>query len=226
MLIILNHKMNLNIDEIKEYEKILRDYDVVVMPQTPYMSLFTHGKYTLGSQCVSEYNAPGGVSAESLAAMNVKYVLVGHYERRNIARDTDEVIKKKIVKTLEYQMSPILCVGDNNEDDIDMVKKQIDSAFFNLGIDLNKIIIAYEPIHSIGTNQMLDASIILDKIKNIKGYLKEKYNLNNKIIYGGSVNSENIDELQNITILDGIIIGHASLDINEVKSIYQKIKKL
>ena len=223
MLIILNHKMNLNIDEIKEYEKILRDYDVVVMPQTPYMSLFTHGKYTLGSQCVSEYNAPGGVSAESLAAMNVKYVLVGHYERRNIARDTDEVIKKKIVKTLEYQMSPILCVGDNNEDDIDMVKKQIDSAFSNLGIDLNKIIIAYEPIHSIGTNQMLEPHKITEKIKYIKDFLKEKYLLDNEILYGGSINSNNIEELIKINLIDGIIIGSASLNIKEVIDIYNKV---
>ena len=54
MLIILNHKMNLTLEEIKAYELILRDYDVVVMPQTPYMGLFTNGKYTLGSQCISE----------------------------------------------------------------------------------------------------------------------------------------------------------------------------
>lgn len=226
MLIILNHKMNLNIDEIKDYEKILRDYDVVVMPQTPYMSLFTHGKYTLGSQCISEYNAPGGVSPESLSTMNVKYVLVGHYERRNIQRDTDEVIRKKIIETLEYQMSPILCVGDNSEDDMDMVKNQIDRALSNLKADFNKIIIAYEPIHSIGTNKILDASIILEKITNIKEYLTEEYNINIKVIYGGSVNSENVDDLLDIVTLDGFIIGHASLDINEVINIYNKIKKL
>lgn len=225
MLIVLNHKMNRTLEEIKEYEFILRDYDVVVMPETPFMGLFTSGKYTLGSQCLSEYNAPGGISASALTTLNVKYVLVGHYERRNINRETDDAISKKITATINNNMMPILCIGNNVNEDIITLKKQIDKSFNNPSIDLSKIIIAYEPISSIGTNQLLDPLKIKEKIILIKEYLKIKYNLDTKVLYGGSINSKNVKSLKDLNVLDGIIVGTASLDIKEVINIYNKIYK-
>lgn len=225
MLIVLNHKMNRTLEEIKEYEFILRDYDVVVMPETPFMGLFTSGKYTLGSQCLSEYNAPGGISASALTTLNVKYVLVGHYERRSINRETDGAISKKITATINNNMMPILCIGNNINEDTIALKKQIDSTFDNLNIDLSKIIIAYEPISSIGTNQLLDPLKIKEKIILIKEYLKNKYNLDTKVLYGGSINSKNVKSLKDLNVLDGIIVGTASLDIKEVINIYNKIYK-
>lgn len=223
MLLILNHKMNLNIEDITEYEKVLRDYDVVVMPQTPYMGLFTRGRYILGSQCISEYTATGGVSAESLKHLNVKYVLVGHYERRNIKRDTDEVINKKIIEAINHNICPILCIGDESEDDLNKVKEQIKNVFNDPKIDIDKVLIAYEPIHSIGTGIILPKNIIEEKINDIKEFIKIEYNTNNKILYGGSVNQSNILELKEIKNIDGVIVGSASLNIEEVINIYNKI---
>ena len=218
MLIILNHKMNLNINEIKEYEKALRDYDVVVMPQTPYMGLFTNGKYILGSQCISEYTATGGVSAESLVHLNVKYVLVGHYERRSIERDTDQVIREKIIEIINNDMTPILCIGDDT-----ILKEQINNVFDYINVDLNKIVIAYEPNYNIGTDRTLQPKEIKEKVSYIKDYLKDKYSLNNKVLYGGSINQNNINSIKDINNIDGVLIGAASLDINEVITIYNQI---
>lgn len=225
MLIILNHKMNLNLDEIKEYEKILRDYNLVVMPQTPYMGIFTNGNYTLGSQCVSEYTATGGVSAESLVHLKVKYVLVGHIERRNILKDTDDIIRDKILECVNNDITPILCIGDNTEESNEELKLQIDNVLQNIDIDKKKIIIAYEPINNIGTDKHININKVNNKLISIKNYINNKYNTNNKILYGGSVNSNNINDLKELEVLDGVIVGAASLDINEVIKIYKNVNK-
>ncbi len=223
MLIILNHKMNLTIKEIKAYEEAIRDYNVVLMPQTPYMGLFTNGKYILGSQCISEYNATGGVSVDALVHLNVKYVLVGHFERRNINRDTDEIIKFKIKELLKNNILPILCISDNEENNHLSLINQIDNVFKMNEINLSKILIAYEPINYIGTNQNINLNMVKEKILFIKKYITENYSTNNQVLYGGSVNSNNVTELKELKIIDGLLIGSASLNINEVINIYNKI---
>ncbi|MDD2505361.1 MAG: triose-phosphate isomerase [Bacilli bacterium] len=223
MLIILNHKMNLNIKEIKEYEKSLRNYNIVIMPQTLYMSLFTEGEYILGSQCISEYTATGGVSVEALVHLGVKYVLVGHYERRSIKRDTNEVIIKKIVECLKNNIIPILCIGDEDVKENESLKQQINIVFNNVKEGLDKIIIAYEPIQNIGTDSFLNFKIIEEKIFFIHQYVKEKFFLTKDILYGGSVNSKNIKNLKNINHLKGVILGSASLNIKEVIDIYNEV---
>ena len=228
MLIVLNHKMNLNIEEIKAYEKTIRDYNVVVMPQTPYMGLFSKGKYTLGSQCISEYNAPGGVSADALVGLNVKYVIVGHAERREIRNECDEIIAKKINMIINHGMTPILCVGESLAEKeagltYRVIEKQISEVFKKVNTDYNKIIIAYEPVWSIGTNMPPTKQEIEETIAFIKNYLKETYLVETILIYGGSVNSKNIDTIKNIDNVEGVLVGSASLNIDEVIKIYTAI---
>lgn len=221
MLIVLNHKMNLSIDEIKKYEVKLRDYDVVVMPQTPYMGLFSSGKYTLGSQCISEYTATGGISSEALVSLKVKYVLVGHYERRSIQKDTEEVILKKIKETLKYKMIPILCIGEtleqrNNNEYKESLKIEIDNVYSNIENEKENIIIAYEPVWNIGFTNELNIEEIESTIKEIKEYIEKEYKVIPKVLYGGGVNYDSSLKLKNIDILDGLVIGTASLDINNI----------
>lgn len=222
MLIILNHKMNLTIDEIKHYENHLRKYDVVVMPQTPYLALFTNGEYTLGSQCVSEYDATGGVGAEALKALNVKYTLVGHGERRVSKRDTDEVILEKVKELLKYNITPVLCVGEFYKDTIyknkiSIIEKQISYIFDKVK---DNIIIAYEPIWNIGENTILNVDEIKKVIKHIKDFVNRKYNINIKVLYGGGVNQNTINDLKTLDNVDGFVIGSASLKIDNIKKIY------
>jgi len=224
VLIVLNHKMNLNIEEITAYEKTLRDYDVVVMPQTPYMGLFSKGKYILGSQCISEYNAPGGVSADALVGLNVKYVIVGHAERRMLRNECDDIIAKKINTIIEHEMIPILCVGEQlPEKEAGLtnliIEKQISEVFSKIK-EYNKVLIAYEPVWSIGTNNPPAKTEIEKTLTFIKNYLKETYLLETDLLYGGSVNSNNIKELKEIEDIKGVIIGSAALDIDEVINIY------
>jgi len=228
MLIVLNHKMNLNINEITNYEKVLRNYEVVVMPQTPYMGLFSKGKYILGSQCISEYNAPGGVSADALVSLNVKYVLVGHAERRIVRGECDEIIAQKINDIIKHDMIPILCVGESLTEKKAgykeaLIEKQISNVFTRLEVPYDKIIIAYEPVWSIGTENPPTNNEIAKTLSFIKNYLKENYLMETDILYGGSVNSKNINELKEIKDLKGVLVGGASLDIDEVIKIYNAV---
>ena len=225
MLIVLNHKMNLKIEEITEYEKTLRDYNVVVMPQTPYMGLFSKGKYILGSQCISEYNAPGGVSADALVSLNVKYVIVGHAERRLIRNECDDIIAKKINAIIENDMVPILCVGESLPEKeagltYQIIERQITEVFKKVNADYNKILIGYEPVWSIGTDNPPTKQEIEDVLIYIKNYLKEVYQIETDLLYGGSVNSKNIRTINDIEEVKGVIVGSASLDIEEVINIY------
>jgi len=225
MLIVLNHKMNLKIEEITSYEKTLRDYNVVVMPQTPYMGLFTKGKYTLGSQCISEYNAPGGVSADALVGLNVKYVIVGHAERRLIRNECDDVIAKKINTIINNEMVPILCVGESLLEKqagltYRVIERQISEVFTKVNKDYHKILIAYEPVWSIGTSNPPTKEEIEEVLLFIKNYLKETYVVETDLLYGGSVSSDNMKELTEIENIKGVIVGSASLDIQEVINIY------
>jgi triosephosphate isomerase (TIM) len=220
--------MNLNIHEITEYEKILRDYDVIVMPQTPYIGLFKNGMYHLGSQCISEYNATGGVSAIALSGMKVEYVMVGHSERRQLLNENDYIIIKKINEIVENKMTPIMCVGENKEDKIrnkgiQVIEKQIANVFNEIKVPISKIIIAYEPVWLVGSDINPNINEISKTIMFIKSLVKDYYGINIKILYGGNVNSKNISELLKIVGIDGFLIGQASLDIHEVIRIYNKV---
>jgi triosephosphate isomerase len=230
MLIVLNHKMNFNIDEIREYEKGLRDYQVIVMPQIPYMGLFSKGKYILGSQCVSEYNATGGVSAESLTGLNVKYVMVGHAERRAVRKETEEAFARKINSVIEHNMTPIYCLGESLEEKeagfkYALIDKQLADLYIRLTVPFENIIIAYEPVWSIGAGESPDMSEIEDTLLYIRKQLKEKYNSNNPLLYGGSVCSNNILQIKNLNIVDGVIVGSASLKLDEVIKIYNLVNE-
>ena len=228
MLVVLNHKMNLSIDEIRVYEKKLRKYEVVVMPQTPYMGLFTSGEYILGSQCISEYNAPGGISAESLTSMKVKYVLVGHAERRIVRKETDYIIAQKIRDIINNNMIPIMCVGETLAEkeagkSLEVIQNQICHVFDQLEGNLVSVIIAYEPVWCIGSAIPPTNEEITGMIEYIKIICSEKYGLKPKMLYGGAVNAESIKTIKDVKNLAGVLVGGASLDIDEVISIYNVV---
>ena len=223
MILILNHKANLDYQEILLYEKKLRKYDVIVMPTTCYLPIFNKGKYTLSSQDVSEFeekNRTGEINAIQLKSLNVKYVLIGHNERRKYNKETKEILNKKITQCLNNNIIPLYCIGEKNS--IDELYKQIDD-YLN-EINVNKVYIVYEPINNIDSTSP-NLNNIENNILNIKKYISNNYNIGSFIIYGGGVNANNIDYLNRIKEIDGVIFSNNSLDINNVKNIYKKINK-
>lgn len=231
-IIAANFKMNLTKTEIDNYLNTIKgkiDKNVIFFPSNIYLNDFS--SYLTGSQNISflEKGAvTGDISIIQLLDMNIKYTLIGHSERRLYFNDSN-YINSKIRLALLNKITPILCIGENLEEYQNKVTfkkltEQIDEAFLtNKDILNDSLIVAYEPIWSIGTGNILDNETIVEVINFIKKYILNNYKLNLKVIYGGSVNLTNISNLESLN-LDGYLIGNACLDPNKFLELIRFIK--
>ena len=158
--------------------------------------------------------------------MNVSYCIVGHSERRKYQQETNREINEKIKNLLKVNIIPILCVGEEKEERQKQIEKQVitkDLEEATQGLseeEKSKIIIAYEPIWSIGTGIIPQIREIDDVVE----LMKDKFP-NNKILYGGSANEENIETLNQISKIDGYLVGGLSLKPEQLKIFLKKLKK-
>lgn len=231
-IIAANFKMNLTKKEIDNYLKEIDNKkinNVIFFPSNLYIPYFS--KYNIGSQDISFKeigSITGDTSIKQYLDFNIKYVLIGHSERRKYFNDS-KYISDKVNLALKNNIIPIICVGEteeeyNNNLTKKVLKDELDEALENnITLLNNEIIIAYEPIFSIGTNKVLDIKEIENIITYIKSYLKNTYLLDIKVLYGGSVNLNNISNLESLN-LDGYLIGNACLDPNKFLELISFIK--
>ncbi|MHB9147617.1 MAG: triose-phosphate isomerase [Candidatus Amoebophilus sp.] len=182
----------------------------------------------LGAQNCHEQIAgafTGEVSAAMLASIDVRYVLVGHSERRqNFAEDND-LIAKKIDAILSCKLQPVFCCGESlsvreSNQHYAFIEQQIAESLFHLTPDeLQQIIIAYEPIWAIGTGLVPSLTEIEEMQQTIRNILTKQYNTdlvdNMVILYGGSCNASNVTKLISLSGINGVLIGGASLHFKE-----------
>lgn len=232
-IIIGNIKMNMRFGEIPNYISHFRDIknnNLVICPSFVYIPYFLNYGFNVGSQNVCAYEDggyTGEISATQLHSLGVKYVIIGHSERRNKLKETDIEINKKIKNSLKYHLKVILCIGETEEEknllkkDI-VLKRQIRNALFDIE-DLNNVIIAYEPVWSVGTNKVPSDEELEKTILYIKNIIYNMYKKDIKVIYGGSINEKNIDNFKSIEKLDGFLIGSASIHPTRFIEIINKI---
>ena len=166
----------------------------------------------------------GEVSAEMLKNLGVKYVILGHSERREYFHETDEIVNKKVLKALEHDLIPIICVGESLKQreqgiTIDLVRLQTKIALKDVPANKAKeLVIAYEPIWAIGTGKTATAEQAEEVCKAIREVVAEIYDQTVadaiRIQYGGSVNAGNAKELFEMPNIDGGLVGGASLKID------------
>lgn len=228
MILVLNLKMNLTKNTILEYEKAIHNKNVIVMPQYPYLLFFNRGKYSLGSQDVSKFakgSYTGEVCAKGLRCLGVKYVLVGHSERKEYFHEDGYDFKKKIENVINNDMIPVYCVNQTSEEyENDKELSKIEEQLEAIPANCKYIIIAYEPSYMIGNTEnkeILDKEHLKKVITKIKDYLIER-NINHSILYGGGVDEETISYLKDLN-LDGYIMSSSALDINKLNSICEKL---
>jgi triosephosphate isomerase len=160
----------------------------------------------------------GEISAEMLKELGCTYVILGHSERTN---ETDSEIKLKSETAIESGLHPIICVGENAEDyKSGKTKEAIEYQCKNRLPTHGEYTVAYEPIWAIGTGHVPSNDTIAEVIEVIKSCTGKKH-----VIYGGSVSSENIENLLNISSLSGVLIGSASLDFDRFYKIVQQVEK-
>lgn len=234
-LVVGNQKTYLNRDQVLNFieeTKKGKCSNVVICPSYVYIDLFLDkSKFLVGAQnvsCKGNGASTGEISAEQLNSMGVSYSIVGHSERRSDQCETSEMFYEKISKLLENDIIPIFCVGEHLEEKEknitkDIVGKQVMEVFDRLDTNtMEKIIIAYEPVWSIGTGKIPTNDEIIDVTCYIKDLIQDKYDKRVAVLYGGSVNKNNIDTLNEIDVVDGYLIGGASTKSEELLYIMSK----
>ena len=221
--VLLDHLDGLLMDEeLQRLQKMHGNIDSLSEDELE-KKIFNIRKIHLGGQnCHAEKNGAftGEISASMLKDCGCEYVILGHSERRQYFNETDQIIAKKINAALEVDLTPILCIGESkelrqNNSYLDFIEKQIaDNIPTNLEID--DLIIAYEPIWSIGTGLIPTSKQIEEVAEFIKNKISANKNIKNfAILYGGSVKKENSAEILAIKNINGLLVGGASLNDDE-----------
>ena len=247
-IIIGNWKMNLNMQEaslylhkLMEVLKPRRDVEVVVAPTTLTLQSLSlqinrriarlaaqncywrdHGAYT------------GEVPAAHLRGI-ADYVLIGHSERRYIFIESDKDIRLKVQAAIRNRLQPILCVGETAQERAlgetrDVLADQLTSGLANVTAEeLDRIVIAYEPIWAIGTGDNAKPVDVKKATQMIRQHVAHLYGKKAaeevRILYGGSITVDSAADYLAISGLDGLLVGAASLDIHQFTEIIEKAHK-
>ena len=245
-LIVGNWKMNKDIHEtavlINELKERMKDFrkevDVAVCP--PFTSvviakqLIKDTPIKLGAQNMSQHDDgayTGEISARMLAAIGCEYIILGHSERRQFFKETDEVVNAKVKKALKAGLTPIACIGETLEEreagvTDRIITTQVKGVLHELLMeDIQKIVIAYEPVWAIGTGKTATPDQANQVHKLIRKLVGQMYSwpVAEKLIiqYGGSMNAQNSATLLSESDIDGGLIGGASLKADAFMAIIQ-----
>ena len=229
MLICANWKMNLNREEsltlFKQFLKIETVNEIVVFPTSLNIYALSdeliHHNIKLGIQNFypKEEGAFTGEVTLSELPENIDYCLIGHSERRTILNESNDLIEEKVRFALEKNKKIVLCVGEPNEvrkpgKANEFVLNQLESALKSVQT-LTNIVIAYEPIWSIGTGLVPTKAEVSEMIQAIY----EKFPT--QILYGGSVTEQNVSQFKDIENLNGLLVGGASLNFEKFSKIIE-----
>ena len=218
------HKVNKFFKSFKRNKSIKIIYCPPSTLIRPMAKKFKKSSIEVGAQnCHENENYgpfTGSVNSSMLKNVGAKYVIIGHSENRRTG-ETDKLINLKIKSALKSGLKVIFCIGETFQQKRKKITKQVLNKQINLGLDKiknkNKIIIAYEPVWSIGSGLIPKSNELFTTINSIKKKTKSL-----KVVYGGSVNSKNINELKSINNIDGFLIGGASQDPKKFIDIIKK----
>lgn len=160
----------------------------------------------------------GEVSMGMLAKIDIDYVILGHSERRRYQNETSEVVNQKLKSALKYNITPIVCVGESEKGQHELVTKQLIESVKGLtSEEINKIVIAYEPVWAIGTGDNADGNYVVDVLTNLRTVLNNQgaNQPSVPILYGGSVNAKNATEYASRMEINGVLVGGASINAEE-----------
>lgn len=195
--------------QIKLMDKNPEDRILIFPPLTALNAY--EGDFTIGTQNaypVENGAFTGEVGLEQLAEFNISTILIGHSERRDILKESQEDVAKKFEFFKEQDFEIIYCIGESlevREQGFEAVISHLASQFEGIDTTYEKLMVAYEPIWAIGTGRT--ASV--EEITSTHNALKEM--VNKPLLYGGSVKGTNIQEIANIDNVDGVLVGGASL---------------
>ena len=165
--------------------------------------------------------------------LDIEYAIVGHSERRTLFNEVDSVINDKVNRLIDTERVPIFCFGESIDERksgtyLNFIENQINEGLKGLRKDkVKKLVVAYEPIWAIGTGEVASLENIVEVLDYVKNIINKKpfFNDDNiKFIYGGSVSPDNAEDILNSKIVDGALVGGASLDANKFLDIIKAVE--
>lgn len=234
-IIVGNWKMNLNIHEaslylhqLSELVKIRRDVEVILAPTIlalQSLSLQVNlRQFKLAAQNFywrDSGSYTGEVSATQLRGI-VQYGLIGHSERRHIFGETDKDMRNKVAAAIRNGIRPILCIGEtawerSSGETHDIIRDQLIGGLANITSDeLDQVVIAYEPVWSIGTGQNALPGDVTAAVRAIRRQIEHLYGAKSaksiQVLYGGSVTADSAADYLALPGIDGLLVGAASLE--------------
>ncbi|WP_281558666.1 triose-phosphate isomerase [Thalassomonas sp. RHCl1] len=249
-IVAANWKMNGSLALIDDMVSGLKDVklnqnvDVVVCPSTPYLAAFAltakneglSKNFHLGAQNVSEHEKgayTGEVSTTMLQEVSTEYVILGHSERRSLYKETSTLVAHKVKAALAAGLNPILCIGESESERTTgqtevVLAAQLQPVIDEIGIEkFNEVVVAYEPVWAIGTGKTASPAMAQETHEFIRQFLANadvEVAKRVPLLYGGSVNAANCEELFAQADIDGGLIGGASLKVDEFKVICSAAK--
>lgn len=231
-----NWKMHKNVQESVEFVKAIKDQlpdprevEVGIAAQAfslPSMiqAADASGLRVIAQNAAAEYSGPytGEISLRGLADAGVSYVMLGHIERRRLFNEDNETVNRKVLAALEIGMTPIICTDETMvqkevNGEIHYVFQQLMSVLRGVSLDqIKNVVVSYEPSWAVGFGQHANPMLAEEGCRQIRRTIADNYTYEIadkiRILYGGSVNPDNIGQIMGKPDVDGVLIGRASLD--------------
>ncbi len=233
--VIANWKMHNDFNEaldlvikIFSYCNMAKNVEKIICPPAvnliPLHDQFKNSTFSLGAQNINE-NIKGAYTGEISINMLKNYIshaIIGHSERREMFNESNDTISLKAKALLDNKIVPVICIGEPFEiykknKSVEFINNQLFEIFSKIQLN-SEVVIAYEPIWSIGNKNPADpiyVEKIITKSKQFLSTMKHLRNTNFKFLYGGSVSSKNVLDYTNQKNIDGVLVGSASLDASE-----------
>ena len=209
---------------------IPQDREIVIAP--PFTALETVCRAFLGRKNLHvaaqnmHYEEKGAFTGEispvMLSDLGVSMVILGHSERRHVFGESNELISRKVVSAISHDIKPIFCIGETLEqreagDTVKVLESQLSEGLSQVSeSDMENVIVAYEPVWAIGTGKTATPDQAQDAHDSVRAWISEHFNSGIaeqiRILYGGSVKPENVNELMALPDVDGALVGGAALD--------------
>ncbi len=228
---------------VEELIPLVEEFDAEVFLAVPFTSIATAAKTAkstavrIGAQNMNDAREgafTGEIAALMLKEAGAEFVLLGHSERRHNFGETSEFIQRKVVRALQHDLMPVLCVGETTEERDEGRTEEVLREQLEVGLEgvpkeeIEKIILAYEPVWAIGTGKSATPKIVQEAHAFCRKVLGDLFGKRKagavRILYGGSVKSENVGELASQKDVDGVLVGGASLDAQMLAKIVSNCK--
>ena len=244
-IVAANWKLNGDLALVSNMSKALSEVElaenvqVILCPSMMHIGVLTTVKndnFAVGAQNASEQLKgafTGETSVEMLKEFGVEYVILGHSERRSIYHESSHLVAQKVATALKAGVTPILCIGESEDERASnqtetVLASQLQPVIDEVGIQaFANIVVAYEPVWAIGTGKTASPEMAQEThafIRKFLGELNADVAQQIALLYGGSVNATNSEELFAQADIDGGLIGGASLKVDEFKVICSKAK--